>query len=170
VHDLGNLEGLTRGDPQIGRHQDGEQPRGSPPRARIGEQAEDRDRDGDTAAGPRADLRAGQPRVGHRPDPGTQQPSAVQGQAGEQVEHEHDEIAPEEPRDEHPEHGVIPDELRAQQSRAGEQGRYEWACSGNEELVARALRLSLDLGHPAEQEDHYPADRLAECEADCRVT
>ena len=52
-------------------------------------------------------TRAGQPRLRDRPDRRAQQPAAVERQAGQQVEHDDDAVAPGQQQQEHAEHRVV---------------------------------------------------------------
>ena len=57
-------------------------------------------------------------------------------------------------------------DLVGEPGRSGHDHRHQGAGRGDEQLVARSLDVSFDLGYPAEQEDHDAPDRPAEDQAD----
>ena len=103
-----------------------------------------------------------QPRLGHRPDRRAQQPAAVERQPGQQVEHDDHEVAPERAARAARRASCRSARAVAEPGDAGEHDRHERAGGRDEELVARAVGLALDLGDPAEQEDHDPPHRMVQ--------
>src|SRR6185437_9425490 len=162
---------LGRADPDERRQQAGQQHVADAQRAVGGHRDHRTDehhhRHHPTAPG--GDPGAGQLVAGDLPGAGPDQPAAVQRQPGQQVEHRHRQVAPDQQEDDDPGDRAAGDD-RQQAGRPGREHQADQRSGHRDQVfLGRVVGLLLDLRHAAEQEDHHPLDRQAEGQADRRV-
>ena len=106
---------------------------------------------GDGPADPAGDLGAGVPVAGHRPHGGAQRPAAVQRQAGQGVEHRHDDVAHRELEGELVGQGAGGQRPGDGDGRRPEQRGDRRAGQRHQQVDLGAGRVAVHLGVTAEQ-------------------
>ena len=121
--------------------------------------------DGDAAADPAGDHRAGVAAAGGPPDRGRHHPAAVQRQAGQQVEDADQQVAQHQGPGEQAAHRAGVEQLADPEGDRRQQQRDQRPGHGDPGLAARGLGRPLDLRDAAEQVQADPAHRQARAAA-----